>query len=287
LNANTAIEIALRGGVIPALAALALFILIGWLWPSEIARRYRASLAFALGAYIGYVLLPSTKSLAPQQVYEWIPLLGVFAALVSGLIRADGVSRAERWTTIYIFAPIAAWLIVPRWPEMSPPWPIQWAALSLGIVMLTALLQPLSYGLAGRAFPWLLMLPAATISIVIQDRAGEAYGVPALVWAGALAGCGVAAFFARQAIDWRGLVLPYAVVIGGYAYVGSVYPTEPLWLLALAPPAPLTLWICTLPPLARLTGARAVALQAVCVAVPLAIVAARLMAPTNGAADAW
>jgi hypothetical protein len=284
LDVETALEIALHGGVIPALAAFVLFVLISWLWPSEVARRYRCGVAFALAAFIGFVLLPSTNTLAPDQFYEWILYLAILAAFLSGLIRAEGVTRGERWTAVYVFAPIAAWMIVPQWPELFPAWRIQWAGMALAIMLLTALLHPLPQLLPGSAFPWWLMLAAATISILIF---GETFIMLTALPAGALAGCGIAALCVREPPDWRSLVLPYALVISGFAYTGAVYPSEPRWPMLLVPVAPLTLWICRVGPLSRLTGVRAVAVQAACVIVPLAIMAVLLRGDTNGAADAW
>jgi len=286
LNAQTAIEIGLRGGVIPAAAALALFLAMGWLWSSDVARRYRPGLAFGLAVLVGYILLPSTITLVPAQFYDWIPYLGALAAYVTGLTRAGGVLRGERWTAVYLFAPVAAWLIVPRWPELVPAWPAQWAGLAIGIVLLTALLQPLPQRLPGRAFPMWLMLTAAAVSLLVMAEVSETFGRLALLAAGALAGCGIGALMMQEAADWRGLLLPYAIVVGGYAYTGFVYPIEPLWPLLLAPAAPLALWICLWGPLTRVKGARAIALQGACVAVPLVALAAWLLAGTNDA-DAW
>jgi hypothetical protein len=287
LDAKTAFEIGFRGGVIPALAALALFLAIGWLWPSDVARRYRAGLSFALGAFIGFVLLPATKTLAPSQFYDWILYLGILAALLSGLTRAEGVTRGERWSAVYIFAPIAAWLIVPGWPELVPAWQFQWSGLSLAVMLLTGLLYPLPLLLPGRAFPWWLMLAAATTSVLMLEQLSETFGVLAALPAGALAGCGAAALLAREAPDWRSLVLPYAFVAMGYAYTGAVYPTEPQWLLVLVPFAPLALWFCSVGPLARLTGMRATVVQAAFVIVPLVIIAALVRATAGAATDSW
>jgi hypothetical protein len=353
LDRTTALEIALRGGVIPALAALVLFVLISWFWPSDVARRYRCGVECALGAFIGFILLDSTKtfakapvyawvwclvtliafltgltriegtprdkrwttvylfvriasrviaalgiiigllllasktSLAPGQFYEWVLYLAVFGAFLSGLTRAEGVTRGERWTGVYVFAPIAAWMIVPHWPEFVPSWRIQWAGMSLAIMLLTGLLYPLSQLLPGRAFPWWLMLAMATTSVLLFDQS-ETFGVMAALPTGALAGCAVAAMAAKETPDWRSAVLPFVVFLVGYAYTGAVYPTEPNWLMLLLPFAPLALWICTIGPLARLTGLRAVTLQAACVIVPLVLIAALLQAKANGgAADGW
>jgi hypothetical protein len=284
LNAQTIIEYAVRSGVLPAAAALAAFFAISWLWPPDLARRYRIGVSFALGVFIGYILLPSTLSLLPSQFYEWIAYFGVLAAFLAGLTRADGVSRAERWSAVYVFAPIAAWLIVPQWPGLSPPWPLQWASFSIAIIMLTALLNPLPQRLAGRAFPIWLMIPAAVTSVVVQS---ETFALMSALPAGALAGCAIASFLSKEPVDWRGLLLPYATVVGGYAYTGFVYPTEPFWPVLLLPAAPLALWLCAMGPLARLNGFRAIAAQAVCLGIPIAAAWALLQTASDAAADAW
>jgi hypothetical protein len=287
LNAHTAIEFALQGGVIPAIVALAVFFAIGWLWPPDLARRYRPAVSVALATFIGYVLLRSTTSLLPAQFYEWIPYLGLLAAFLAGLTRADGVSRAERWSAVYVFAPIAAWLIVPQWPELSPIWPLQWASLAIAIIMLTALLNPLPQRLTGRAFPWWLVIPAAATSLIITLEYSETFGVRAAVPAGALVGCAVAGSVAREPVDWRGILLPYSTVVSGYAYTGFVHPMEPLWPVLLLPAAPLALWCCAIGPLSRLSGIRAVSAQAAALAVPLVIVWALLQTGSDAASDVW
>jgi hypothetical protein len=159
--------------------------------------------------------------------------------------------------------------------------------MSLAIMLLTALLYPLPQLLPGRAFPWWLMLVVATTSLLLFDQQSEKFGYLAALPAGALAGCAVAALFARELPDWRSLVLPCVVVLVGYAYTGAVYPTEPQWLMLLLPLVPLALWICSVGPCARLTGVREIAVQAACVVVPLGIIAALLLAKTSGNADGW
>jgi hypothetical protein len=287
LNAKTAFEIALHGGVIPALAGFVLFALISWLWPSDVARRYRCGVAFAVGSFIGFVLLPSTSTLAPGQFYDWVLYLGILAALVSGLTRAEGVTRGERWTAVYIFAPLAAWFIVPQGFQPVPTWPIQFAGISLAVMLLTALVHPFPQLLPGRAFPWWIILVMASVSLLLFDQQSEKFGLMAALPAAALAGCGIAALLAGEPADWRSIVLPFVVFTVGYAYLGAVYPTEPNWRFILIPFAPLTLWICSVGPFSRLTGVRAFAVQAVCVIVPLIAIAVLVRGGTDAAADGW
>jgi hypothetical protein len=288
LNATTAIEIAVYGGVIPAVAAMAAFFAIGRLWPGHAAGRYQVGLSFALAVYVGFVSLRSTKTLLPSQFWQWIPILGLFAAFVTGLTRASGVLRSERWLAVYVFAVVSAWLLVPHWPELMPAWPVQVAMVATSFIALAALLMPLVERLPGRAFPFWLMFAAATTSCLVMAEVSETFGELAALPAGALAGCGLAALMRRDdEIDWRGIALPYAVVVGGWAYVGAIYPTTPIWPLIAAPAAPLALWLCVSRPVARLRGAAGLAVQAACVLIPLLIVAVLLLAGSSGGADNW
>jgi hypothetical protein len=287
LNAKTAIEIVVYGGVIPAVAALAAFFVIGWSWPTEAARRYQAGAAFALAVFVGFVALPTTTTLVPSQFWESIPYVALAAVLVAGLTCAQGVLRGERWLTIYLFAIGAAWVLVPNWPDLVPAWPVQMALVAIAIVALDALLTPLPARLPGRAFPFWLMLAAATSSLLVMAEVSETIGRLAVLAGGALAGSGVAAAVRKDNAETWSLALPYAVTVGGFAYAGAVYPMEPMWLLVSLPAAPLALWICALGPLSRLTGLRAIVVQAVCVLVPLVIVVGVVLSQSGGAADEW
>jgi hypothetical protein len=286
LNSATAIKLAWHGAVIPAVAALVVFFAIGWLCPKDAVNRYRATIAFAAGVFLGFILLPSTTTLVPSQIWEWIPYLGLLAAFITGLTRASGTLRGERWVAIYVVSLVAALLIVPTWPELSPPRPIQVAVMAAGMAALTAVLFPLSRRLPGATFPWWLMVAAATTSLLIMLEQSETFGWPAALPAGALAGCIAAALVTKGPVDWGGLAFPYAVVAVGYAYLGSVYPIPPLWMLLIVPIAPITLWICTVGRWAQVHGIRAFILQAVCVLTPIIVLAATLISRSAGG-DKW
>jgi len=273
LTAKSAIEIALYAGVIPAAVALAGCLLLGWLLGLNAARRYVPGAAFAIAVFTGFALLPGTTSFAPSQFWEWAPYLGLLAALVAGVTGTDGLHRFERWVSTLIVCALAAWLVVPSWEDLVPSRQSQGIALTLGMFSLAILLEPLAKRIRSDAFALWLLLPAATVSICVMAHVSETLGILAALPAGALAGCFVAALTSKASSDASSLALPYAAVIGTYAYAGYVYPTPPPWPLLLAPAAPLALWLTLIGPLARYTGTRA-GLQAVCVALPLAVIAA-------------
>jgi hypothetical protein len=286
LTSKTAIEFVVFGGLVPALAALMVFVAISWLWPAEAARRYSVGVAFAAAVLVGFVALPATKTLLPLKSWDWIAYLGLLAAFVTGLLRAEGVLRGERWLAVYLFAMLAGWLTVPHWPELWPAWPVQVALFALAIVVVSVLLEFLPAHLTGRPLPGWLMLAAVAVSVLLTAEVSVTSGQLAAVPAGALAGCAMAALLKRNAASWRGLALPYATVVGGYAYVGAIYPTTPVWLLVAVPLAPLALWLSAIGPFAQVRGWKAGAIQAVCVIVPLALVAAVLLA-RGGGGEEW
>jgi hypothetical protein len=68
------------------------------------------------------------------------------------------------------------------------------------------------------------------------------------------------------------LILAFAVLIGGLAYVGKIEPLEPVPFILLAPTAPLGLWLFAAGPLGKLQGWQAAVLQGLVVSLPLGIV---------------
>jgi hypothetical protein len=217
---------------------------------------------------------------------EWIPYLGVLAAFAAGLTHANGVLGGERWAAIYLVSFAAALLIVPTWPELAPARPIQIAVMAAGMTALVALLLPLLKRLSGAMVPsWLMVAAAATSGLIMLEQS-ETFGRPAALPAGALAGCIGAALIAKTPVDWRGLVFPFTVIAGGYAYLGSIYPVTPLWMLLIVPIAPLGLWICAVGPWAQMRGLPALILHGICVLTPILIVAAILISRSAGG-DEW
>ena len=230
---------------------------------------------------MGFALLPSSKSLLPTQFWDWAPYLGLLAALVAGLASADGVLRGERWLSMLLVSALTAWLIVPTWDELTPSRPIQIALLAAGMFVLAISLEPLAKRIHHCAYAFWLMLSAATVSLIVMAEVSETLGTLAALPAGALTGCGLAAFIPKDSPGTNNLSLPYAIVVGTYAYAGFIYPSPPLALILCVPLVPLALWLATCGPLAHLTGVRALAAQAACIVLPLAVIAAVVLLPSG------
>ena len=265
--------------------AFGLYFAIGWLMPSDAGRRYRLPMSLALAVFIGMALSPTTNSLRPEESWEWIPYLAILAAFACGLTHATGVTIGERWIAIANIAVLTAWKIVPTWDELAATRSMQILAVAIGIALLTILIEPLATKVPGRAFPVWLFLAAGACAVLILAEVSETFGRLAALPASALLGCGIASRFSPGTADWRTIGLPYAALVGGYAFTGYIYPTQPLTPLLAVPFAPLALWICCFGPLSRLTGARALVAQALCVMTPLVIVAVLLLMRSAG--EVW
>lgn len=288
MTASAIAEIALRGGLVPLLAALGTFFLARLVMPEDSARRWAPGASLALGVLVGYLLLPSTETLVPVQFYEWIPYVGVGAAIAAAVMIAEGVWRGERIIVVLFAAMLSAWFIVPTWPDQIPPQHFHVVALGLGIFLLARLIEFLPPRLAGQALPAWLLASAGALSLVMFSELGETFGRLSALPAGALAGTTIAVFALRkQEYDLRSLALPYAVIAGANAFTGYVYPSPPLYLMLLIPFAPLGLWLCAGGPLRRLEGARAIACQALCVFLPAATVVAIVLIRGSGGSSDW
>jgi hypothetical protein len=275
-------------GLLPAAVAFGLCLAAGWLLPADMARRHSLPAAFSLSVFIAFAFAPTTKSLAPEEAWDWIPYLGLVAAFVGGSFLASGVTLAERWIATMATSALAAWLIVPTWEALTETrlWLV--GGLAVGIAILSVLLSPLANDTRSspiRLYPAWLLCAASAVTRLIMAEVSEVFGRLAALAASALAGCAIANWLSPQARDWRSISLPFAVVVGGYAFTGFVYPTEPLTPLLVVPIAPLALWLCMIGPLSTWKGRAALFVQAVCVLAPILTAAALLFSRSAG--DDW
>jgi hypothetical protein len=272
-------------GLLPAAIAFCLYFAIGWLLPTDVGNRYRLPMSLALAVLVGMALSPTTKSLRPEESWEWIPYLALLGAFACGLTHAAGVTIGERWIAIAHLAALTAWKIVPTYDELAAIRSLQILAVATGIALLTILLEPLATKLPGKTFPVWLLCTAGVGAVLILSEVSETFGRLAALPASALLGCYIASWLSPGVADWRTIGLTYAVLVGGYAFTGYIYPMQPLTPLLVVPFVPLALWFCCVRPLSRYTGARALAAQAACVMTPLVVVAVLLLMRSAG--DEW
>lgn len=275
------IELVLYTVVAPFAAAVAIAWLARQILPVNIAERYSLGIALAVGFFTGYWLLPEWAPLVPEKHWQWLPYLAA-AAVLGGLTQATGVSWVERLLAYALLALVAAWQLVPLWPELQPPRPYTISLLAGYMFLLAALVAALPDRLLGPLFVGLLTASAGAVALLIAIGFSFQYGQIAALPAAALAGCFGASFFiANRVLAIRGLLPVFAVLVGGMAFVGTIEPTMPMPIFLVAPAAPLMLWLFAAGPLGRLQGISAGTAQTIAVLVPL-IIALVIVALGNG-----
>lgn len=281
----SAIAIVTAGLFGTAAVAVAVFFGLRRLLAEETAARYSSAAALAAAFCAGYALPIASAPWVPKRHWHWFPWLVLLAAAIGPISLASGLRRAERWLLNLGVAFVAAWVLVPLWSHLHPARSV-WIPLLAGYLFLLAiLLEPLLDRFSTVMLPAYLTMSAACLALLLAALLSIVYGQVAGIAVAALAGRTAAAYFERGPTSLRGLGLAYAVLFGGWAFVGCVEQQEPLHLLLLlVPAAPLALWCCVYGPLSRLRGFAAVGIQTALVILVLVIVAA-LLARERGESD--
>jgi hypothetical protein len=247
--------------VLPAGAALA----AGWLGrrflPAS-ARPFSAVAAFAVAYCAGSLLMRRWSELVPTRHFHWPFYLALAGAVLGTLAAMFDIQRAfrARWQlaaagiAAVLAGILAAFVLVPTYPALSPARWVQIPWLAAYLLLLAAGLVPL----AGRASPatlvgW-LSLSALTAGVLMAGFVSLTYGMGAMMAAGALAGCCAALWRMPQQRAAAAPAICYALVVGGWAYIGARESNPWLWGSLAAAIAPLALWVLEMPPLSRLTG---------------------------------
>lgn len=283
----SAIAITVAGLLGTAAVAVAFFFLTHRLLATETATRYANSLAVAAAFCAGYALPIASAPWWPQRHWHWFPWLVLPAAVVGSISLASGLRRAERWVLNLAVALAAAWVLVPVWAHLQPARSVWIPLLAAYLFLLALLLEPLLDRFSPVMMPSYLTMSAACLALLIAALLSISYAQVAGITVAALAGRTIAAYFDRGRNSLRGLGLVYAVLAGGWAFIGCIERQEPRHLLLLlVPAAPLTLWCCVRGPLSRLRGFAAVGVQTGLVVLVLVITAALLARERDEGAEA-
>lgn len=245
----------LKGVAAPALAAFAAAFILG---RRSASSRGVAATAYAFGQALGIGLaLDGTGQWLPTRNLQWTPWLGVAAAAIGPALVAAGVVALERWLLAILAALGAAALLVPNWPELSPPRPVSMASFVLAVTLIARGTDAVTR----RTSPRLVMLTLSGVSLLaamlIAASLSLSLGEAALTTAAALSGTVAALWIRPDEAAVRGLSLPFAIVAGGWCYVTAIElppPTPPLVALLFLPATPLVLWLTAVGPLSRLSA---------------------------------
>lgn len=290
------IELALYTAVPPLAAAVATAWLFRRFLPVTFAERYALGIALAVGFFLGYWLLPDWAPLLPEKHWQWLPYLAA-AAVLGGLTQATGVSWVERLLAYCVLALVAAWQLVPLWPDLQPPRHFAVPLLAGYLFLVAGLLAALPDRLLGPLFVALLTASAGAVALLIAIGVSLKYGQVAALSTAALAGSSVTSLLpklTRRASEGsadqlpttiRGLISVFTILVGGLAFVGTIEPSPPIPIILVAPAAPLLLWLFAAGPLSRLKGLPAIAAQAGAVLLPLVIAIAWVA--LTGEKDEW
>lgn len=274
------------GFVLPAMIAAVAMLLLRRFLSEELAARYPAPVAVVVGFLAGYGLL----GLGAWRVsihWDWLPYAAVAAAVVGPVALAGGVRLLERWLLYAIIASVTAWFLVPEWDDLEPSRAVHLLALTIYVVLLAALLQPLTTRLPGPLVGTVLSLCMVIVAAMMVPAGSLRFAQIAGAAAGSFVGCTIASVFQPRRGDFAGIALPFAVLAAGLMLIGRVnsYSTVPLVSYLLPPLAPLGLW-CSAGIWTSHKPGRARAIVAVIlVIVPLAVAMGLAVAADMGGAE--
>lgn len=258
------------GILVPACVAACVAWLCQRLLGGGVAGRSLAVLGLPCGYLAGYALAIE-GTWVPERNWHWLPYLAIAAGLI-GIVAAIDSSSLQRNVSkrllliatpvlFLILAIAASWALVPTWLKPEPAWTsrtVQIPACAGLLAMLLLVYRPLPARVAAHSFVPLLSLSAFSTAAFLAARISLNYGQ--------LAGLAAAGFVGNAVVFWRrndvaglrGLLPAWVVLLEGTAYVGCIYPREPIYGLLIAPAAPLALCAFCRGPLSRLRGMRRV-----------------------------
>jgi hypothetical protein len=227
----------------------------------------------AAGVLAGWIASGQRQTWWPAESWEWIPWLGLAAAILSGVALAEGVQPIERWAVHALLALLTACFVVPTWPELDPPRTTLIVALAAGLFVAIRLFEPLAVAPGGGSLVGALLMTAAACGFLVASEVSASLGLQAILPATAGAGAAVVAarYRSDNAPSWPVTLL---VLTLSYAFIGYLYPDPPLIPLLLIPLSPAALWLGRITPLARLSGWKRLLADWTCVAVPIVVIVA-------------
>ena len=118
------VEVLGFGGIVPLLVATLVTLLWSRWIAADVGSRYCGAVGFAAAFLTGYGLLPACASWGASRHWQWLPYLVLAAMALGPLAIAPGIRLVEQWVLQFLLALVAAWLLVPTWPDLEParPW---------------------------------------------------------------------------------------------------------------------------------------------------------------------
>ncbi|MFM2094763.1 MAG: hypothetical protein RIS70_1887 [Planctomycetota bacterium] len=152
-------------------------------------------------------------------------------------VRASLIPAVVTVTVIFLAATVAAWMLVPLWKSLQPP-RIIWLPCLAGYLFLLGTAASCALNNTGTTTLTFasMTIAAAVTAILIAMFVSVTYASFAAPAASALAGCWLAVWRKPDLREHaRGAALGYAVLIGGWAFIGCIEPRLPVWWLLAIP----------------------------------------------------
>jgi hypothetical protein len=250
--------------------------------------RGRGAVAYLVGQVVGTAwMLSDSGEGMPGRNWQWVPWVGVAAAMIGPTVVAPGLATIERWLLALFAAAAAATVFVPAWPDLWPPRMLSMAAFTLA----TANIARLTDGLTQRTSPRLMALAISAASLVAALLISAAFslriGEAALTTAAAFGGTALALLIWPDESAVRGLCLPFALTGCGWCYVTAIEPSPPLVAILFLPATLLVPWLVAIGPTARWNPTRRWLAAALLFAAALIGVAAWVWFSTEDGGDEY
>ncbi len=260
----------------PAIVAAVVIWLCRRFCQRDIAERFACAVALVSGFCVAYFLFATIPgrfaAIIPAQHWHFLPYLAVAGAVLGPLQLARGVTGWQRWLLHATLALFAGWLLVPDWKSLAAIrlWCV--SASFAVVFVLSVGLGALAARMPGRLLPLFLSLVSFVAAAVFGLTGTMTFAQLAGAVGAAMLGCTLVSSSDRSGAIVRGAAMPFAVLLGGLMIVGLLhsYPSDPRASFVLVLLAPMSLWLCEIPPMCRMRRKWRLAARIVIAGLPLA-----------------
>lgn len=279
----------LCGWMLPATLAGSILLSLRWFPPAGAIGRWASSLAFVGGFWLAYFSL-GLGPWRPETHWHWLPWVMLIPLAIGPVSEAGDVSWPERVSLYFFAAVVASWLLVPSWPDLSPP-RSTYLAMTTGAVLTTTVLVRQLQSFFPHALLCIVFAGTLLGTFVVLALSGSLrFAQMAGAGSGCLIGMAAVSPWSVQSRTLNGLSASLVMLLTGTLVVGQTnsFSNVPRASYCLLLIAPLSLWLSVRGPLAQPRGKATYLLQMMLpVLVVLAAVGLAAYAELGGASEAY